>query len=176
MDVWRPDRPLQHLDVLFTDPLLMFPGCVLWIVVIMMPQPCFIFNSLTEGKEVFTHGVICFAIETDQSSCLCSRKASPEHDASTPLLHCRHSIMFLGWNTTFFSLQTQRVMFKPMRTWCVVLSSLWQWSQLLQCSFGLSPLEESPTLREIVSYVIHLPLLNYVSCCLTELCLSLMHF
>ncbi|XP_068172157.1 R3H domain-containing protein 2 isoform X3 [Antennarius striatus] len=98
VEVWRLARPPKDLDMLFTEPLLGFPGCVLWIVIMLEDPATFHLHVSDRGKEVFTknvtmHGPIHLPIDMDQYSFPFCRKASPKHDVSTSMLHSRNGVL-----------------------------------------------------------------------------------
>ena len=92
VQVWRLARPLQDLEMLLTEPLLSCPGCV-FRVVGMLEDPatthiqCSYWGKEVVGQDLVIHGPIRPPLNTVQLSCPLCRKAPPQHDAATPVLH-----------------------------------------------------------------------------------------
>ncbi len=74
-------------------PLLRYFSCVLRVIVLLEGKPSAQSEVLSTLEKVFVQdilvlGRIHLSLDCNQSSCPCSWKTPPQHDAATTMLHC----------------------------------------------------------------------------------------
>ncbi len=74
-------------------PLLRYFSCVLRVIVLLEGKPSAQSEVLSTLEKVFVQdipvlGRIHLSLDCNQSSCPCSRKTPPQHDAATTMLYC----------------------------------------------------------------------------------------
>ncbi len=74
-------------------PLLRYFSCVLRVIVLLEGKPSVQSEVLSTLEKVFVQdipvlGRIHLSLDCNQSSCPCSWKIPPQHDAATTILHC----------------------------------------------------------------------------------------
>ncbi len=83
----------QKLTCNIVKPLLRYFSCVLRVIVLLEGKPSAQSEVLSTLEKVFVQdipvlGRIHLSLDCNQSSCPCSWKTPPQHDAATTMLHC----------------------------------------------------------------------------------------
>ncbi len=101
----------------FVKPLLRYFSCVLRVIVLLEGKPSAQSEVLSTLEKVFVQdipvlGRIHLSLDCNQSSCPCSWKHTPQHDAATTMLHCWDCIGQV-MSSAWFSLHTYRLELRP---------------------------------------------------------------
>ncbi len=105
VQVWRPARPLQDLQMLLSEPLLSCPCCVFGVIVMLEDPatthlPCSYWGKEVVGQNLVIHGPIHPPLNTVQSS-------YPHLQKSTPKAWCFHPhssrLWWCSWDCTHSS-------------------------------------------------------------------------
>ncbi len=86
-------RPFKNSHGVVVKPLLRYFSCVLRVIVLLEGKPSAQSEVLSTLEKVFVQdipvlGRIHLSLDCNQSSCPCSWKTPPQHDAATTMLHC----------------------------------------------------------------------------------------
>ncbi len=85
--------PFKNSHGVVVKPLLRYFSCVLRVIVLLEGKPSAQSEVLSTLEKVFVQdipvlGRIHISLDCNQSSCPCSWKTPPQHDAATTMLHC----------------------------------------------------------------------------------------
>ncbi len=85
--------PFKNSHGVVVKPLLRYFSCVLRVIVLLEGKPLAQSEVLSTLEKVFVQdipvlGCIHLSLDCNQSSCPCSWKTPPQHDAATTMLHC----------------------------------------------------------------------------------------
>ncbi len=85
--------PFKNSHGVVVKPLLRYFSCVLRVIVLLEGKPSAQSEVLSTLEKVFVQdipvlGRIHLSLNCNQSSCPCSWKTPPQHDAATTMLHC----------------------------------------------------------------------------------------
>ncbi len=85
--------PFKNSHGVVVKPLLRYFSCVLRVIVLLEGKPSAQSEVLSTLEKVFVQdipvlGHIHLSLDCNQSSCPCSWKTPPQHDAATTMLHC----------------------------------------------------------------------------------------
>ncbi len=85
--------PFKNSHGVVVKPLLCYFSCVLGVIVLLEGKPSAQSEVLSTLEKVFVQdipvlGRIHLSLDCNQSSCPCSWKTPPQHDAATTMLHC----------------------------------------------------------------------------------------
>ncbi len=85
--------PFKNSHRVVVKPLLSYFSCVLRVIVLLEGKPSAQSEVLSTLEKVFVQdipvlGRIYLSLDCNQSSCPCSWKTPPQHDAATTMLHC----------------------------------------------------------------------------------------
>ncbi len=85
--------PFKNSHGVVVKPLLRYFSCVLRVIVLLEGKPSAQSEVLSTLEKVFVQdipvlGRIHLSLDCNQSSCPCSWKTPPQHDAATTMLHC----------------------------------------------------------------------------------------
>ncbi len=119
VQVWRLARPLQDLEMLLTEPLLSCPCCVFGVIVMLEDPATTHLQFSYWGKEVVGQNL---AIHCPSIRCSRPVPFAEKHPQSMmfPPPCIMFGMVFLGFYSSFFFLQTRRVEFifwSHLTTW-----------------------------------------------------------
>ncbi len=85
--------PFKNSHGVVVKPLLRYFSCVLRVIVLLEGKPSAQSEVLSTLEKVFVQdipvlGRIHLSLDCNQSSCPCSWKTPPQHDAATTMFHC----------------------------------------------------------------------------------------
>ncbi len=85
--------PFKNSHRVVVKPLLRYFSCVLRVIVLLEGKPSAQSEVLSTLEKVFVQDIpvldrIHLSLDCNQSSCPCSWKTPPQHDAATTMLHC----------------------------------------------------------------------------------------
>ncbi len=110
-DVRALTGPFKNSHGVVVKPLLRYFSCVLRVIVLLEGKPSAQSEVLSTLEKVFVQdipvlGCIHLSLDCNQSSCPCSWKTPPQHDAATTMLHCWDCIGQVMSSAWFFSTHT----------------------------------------------------------------------
>ncbi len=136
-------------------PLLRYFSCVLRVIVLLEGKPSAQSEVLSTLEKVFVQdipvlGRIHLSLDCNQSSCPCSWKTPPQHDAATTMLHCWDCIgqvMSSAWFSPHIPLRMNSKKFylgliRPENFICHHLGVLQVFFSKLHAGFHVSCTEE----------------------------------
>ncbi len=136
-------------------PLLRYFSCVLRVIVLLEGKPSAQSEVLSTLEKVFIQdipvlGRIHLSLDCNQSSCPCSWKTPPQHDAATTMLHCWDCIgqvMSSAWFSPHIPLRIKAKKFylgliRPENLICHHLGVLQVFFSKLHAGFHVSCTEE----------------------------------
>ncbi len=105
--------PFKNCHGVVVKPLLRYFSCVLRVIVLLEGKPSAQSEVLSTLEKVFVQdipvlGRIHLSLDCNQSSCPCSWKTPPQHDAATTMLHCWDcvgQVMSSAWFSTHIPLR-----------------------------------------------------------------------
>ncbi len=108
--------PFKNSHGVVVKPLLRYFICVLRVIVLLEGKPSAQSEVLSTLEKVFVQdipvlGRIHLSLDCNQSSCPCSWKTPPQHDATTTMLHC-WTVLDRWWAVPGF-LHTYRLELRP---------------------------------------------------------------
>ncbi len=116
VEIWRLARPLQDLEMLLTKPLLRCRAVCLGSLSCWKTQPRFIFNALADGRRFslkISWYMAPFILSFTQISRPGPFAEKQPQSMMFPPPCCTVGMVFFGWNSAFFLLQTRQVEFLP---------------------------------------------------------------
>ncbi len=147
--------PVKNSHGVVVKPLLRYFSCVLRVIVLLEGKPSAQSEVLSTLEKVFVQdipvlGRIHLSLDCNQSSCPCSWKTPPQHDAATTMLHCWDCIgqvMSSAWFSPHIPLRIKAKKFhlgliRPENLICHHLGVLQVFFSKLHAGFHVSCTEE----------------------------------
>ncbi len=147
--------PFKNSHGVVVKPLLRYYSCVLRVIVLLEGKPSAQSEVLSTLEKVFVQdipvlGRIHLSLDCNQSSCPCSWKTPPQHDAATTMLHCWDCIgqvMSSAWFSPHIPLRIKAKKFylgliRQENLICHHLGVLQVFSSKLHAGFHVSCTEE----------------------------------
>ncbi len=147
--------PFKNSHGVVVKPLFRYFSCVLRVIVLLEGKPSAQSEVLSTLEKVFVQdipvlGRIHLSLDCNQSSCPCSWKTPPQHDAATTMLHCWDCIgqvMSSAWFSPHIPLRIKAKKFylgliRPEHLICHHLGVLQVFFSKLHAGFHVSCTEE----------------------------------
>ncbi len=147
--------PFKNSHGVVVKPLLRYFSCVLRVIVLLEGKPSAQSEVLSTLEKVFVQdipvlGRIHLSLDCNQSSCPCSWKTPPQHDAATTMLHCWdciRQVMSSAWFSPHIPLRIKAKKFylgliRPENLICHHLGVLRVFFSKLHAGFHVSCTEE----------------------------------